>query len=315
MDCSVQQLTRRQCLTLMAAAAAATLAPGFCPAETDKNFLRVAVSTETLAGANINDARAAYRVWMEEVDRQTGHVIAEVVPGVFISSEELIQDVRQGTVQCYGVTALEYARLAALTDPDFLVLQDYLADGMEYVLLVHNSSPFKTIADLKGAQIVSHTHRDMVLMPAWLGTLLAANNLPQPERFFGSMTPYAKINQVVLPVFFRRADGACLARQSWQTAVDLNPQLGRDLRLLAVSPKIIPIAIGFRRNCNAIGRKNLIDSMLSLSTAIAGQQIAALYQSRRFVLRSASIMNSTLEMVRQYERISAQLAEPRKGKP
>jgi ABC-type phosphate/phosphonate transport system substrate-binding protein len=299
----------------MAGAAAATLAPGFCPAETDKNFLRVAVSTETLAGANINDARAAYRVWMEEVDRQTGHVIAEVVPGVFISSEELIQDVRQGTVQCYGVTALEYARLAALTDPDFLVLQDYLADGMEYVLLVHNSSPFKTIADLKGAQIVSHTHRDMVLMPAWLGTLLAANNLPQPERFFGSMTPYGKINQVVLPVFFRRADGACLARQSWQTAVDLNPQLGRDLRPLAVSPKIIPIAIGFRRNCNAIGRKNLIDSMLSLSTAIAGQQIAALYQSRRFVLRSASIMNSTLEMVRQYERISAQLAEPRKGKP
>jgi ABC-type phosphate/phosphonate transport system substrate-binding protein len=315
MDCSVRQLTRRQCLTIMAGAAAATLAPGFCPAETDKNFLRVAVSTETLAGANINDARAAYRVWMEEVDRQTGHVIAEVVPGVFISSEELIQDVRQGTVQCYGVTALEYARLAALTDPDFLVLQDYLADGMEYVLLVHNSSPFKTIADLKGAQIVSHTHRDMVLMPAWLGTLLAANNLPQPERFFGSMTPYGKINQVVLPVFFRRADGACLARQSWQTAVDLNPQLGRDLRPLAVSPKIIPIAIGFRRNCNAIGRKNLIDSMLSLSTAIAGQQIAALYQSRRFVLRSASIMNSTLEMVRQYERISAQLAEPRKGKP
>jgi ABC-type phosphate/phosphonate transport system substrate-binding protein len=300
-----KQLTRRECLALIAAATAAAGARGLCWAGVDKNLLRVAVSVETVTGANINDARAAYRVWINEVSRQTGHIVADVVPDVFIPSEELIQDVRQGTVQCYGITALEYAELVDLSDPDFLVLQDYLADGMEYVLLVHNSRTFKKIADLRGAQILTHLHRDMVLLPAWLETMLAASSLPAADRFFGSNTLCDKVNQVVLPVFFRRADGACLARQSWEMAVEFNPQLGRDLRPLAVSPKIIPIAIAFRRNCNAIGRKNLLDSMLSLSTAIEGRQIAALYQSRRFVLRPASAMKGTLELVHQFERVHA----------
>jgi hypothetical protein len=53
--------------------------------------------------------------------------------------------------------------------------------------------------------------------------------------------------------------------------------------------------------------------MVSLSTMIAGQQIAALYQSRQFVLRPASVMKGTLELVHQFERVSAQQARSRRG--
>jgi ABC-type phosphate/phosphonate transport system substrate-binding protein len=119
----------------------------------------------------------------------------------------------------------------------------------------------------------------------------------------------------VLPVFFKRADAACLARGSWETAVELNPQLGRDLRALAVSPKIIPIAIGFRRGCNANGRKMLLDSMLTISNSTAGQQISALYQARGFVARPTSVMKGTVEMVRKFQRLSAQQAGSQNGKP
>jgi ABC-type phosphate/phosphonate transport system substrate-binding protein len=176
---------------------------------------------------------------------------------------------------------------------------------MEYVLLVHNNSSFKKLADLHGAQLVTHLHRDMVLAPVWLGTSLAANNLPQADHFFASQKKTDNLNQVVLPVFFRRTDAACLARRNWETAVELNPQLGHDLRFLAVSPKLVPIAIAFRRGCSQEGRKVLIDSILKVASVTAGQQIVALYQSHGFIVRPTSIMNSTVEMVRQFERISA----------
>jgi hypothetical protein len=312
MDVSNKQIDRRRCLALLAGTAAATQVPGFCWADNDRKMLRVAVSTDTLAGSNINDARTAYKVWINEYSRQLGKVTAEADPLVFIPSEDLIRGVRQGAIDCFGVTALEYAKLFDWADPDFLVLQDYLTDGIEYVLLVHNSSTFKKTGDLKGAQILSHLHRDMVLLTAWLDTMLAAANLPSADRFFGSNTLRDKVNQVILPVFFRRADGACLTRRSWETAVELNPQLGRDLRPLAVSPRIVPIALCFRRNCNPYGRKMLLDSMLSLSNSTAGQQMAALYQSRAFVLRPVSVMKTTLEMVHQFERIS-QSSRSRKG--
>jgi len=312
MDTSSNQITRRQLLTLLAGAAAATLAPELCRGENDRKLLRVAISTDTLAGANINDARASCKVWINEMSLASGHLTAEAVPEVFIPSEELIRDVRQGTVDCFGVTALEFAKLANVIDPAFVVLQDYLADGMEYVLLVHSSSPFKKVADLRGAQILSHLHRDMVLLPVWLGTMLAAANLPPTEHFFGSLSPRENVNQVVLPVFFRRADGALLARRSWEMAAELNPQLGRDLRPLAVSPKLIPIVIGFRRNCNPERRTLLIGSMVHISSVVAGRQIAALYQSSGFVVRPTSAMKGTLEMVDQFERASAKQTGTRK---
>jgi ABC-type phosphate/phosphonate transport system substrate-binding protein len=310
---SDKRMTRRQSMTMLASIVAAMLAPEFCRGANDKRPLRIAISVDTLAGANVNDARAAYLVWLREVARYTGTHTAEVVPEIFLLPEDLIRDVRQGSLDCYGVTAPELAKLVDLTVPEEIVIQDYLAEGMEYVLLVHNSGPIKKIADLRGAQIVSHLHRDMVLVPAWLGTMLASSGLPQPEHFFASQKLSDKINQVVLPVFFRRVDAACLARRNWEMAVELNPQLGRDLRPLAVSPKVIPIGFFFRCNTNADSRKALIQSIQTISTLTAGQQIVALYQSRAFVVRPLSAMRATLEMVRQFDRVSRQQPGARKG--
>jgi phosphonate transport system substrate-binding protein len=294
--------------------AAAALAPALSWSESKRSLLLVAISVETLAGENVNDARAAYRVWLREVANQYGVKTAEPVPDIFISSDDLIRDVRQDTIDCYGVTALEFAKIADLTDPDSLVVQDYFSDGMEYVLIVHNQSRFKSLSDLRGANIISHHHRDMVLLQPWLSTTLADNNLPAPESFFASQKFNASLTQVVLPVFFRRFDGACLARQNWETAKELNPQLGRDLRPLLVSPKVIPIVFGFRRGTNPNSRKALIDSIQRISTITAGAQIVALYQSKGFVVRSISAMKTTLEMIRKYDRLKAQQAGPSKGK-
>jgi len=305
MQGSEEEISRRQCLTLMTGALAAALSPELCRGENPAHVLRVAISTETLAGANVNDARAAYKVWTNELTRKFPSTVAQMVPEIFLPSEELMRGVRQGTIECFGITALEFAKVADLVDPDSLILQDYLSEGMEYVLLVHNNSPFNKVADLRGAQLVTHFHRDMVLAPAWLGSMLAANNLPQPDHFFASQKKTDNLNQVVLPVFFHRTDAACLARRNWDTAVELNPQLGHELRFLAVSPKLVPIAIGFRRGCSPEGRKILIDSILKIASQAAGQQIVALYQSHGFIVRPTSIMNSTVEMVRQFEHISA----------
>ncbi len=308
------KITRRQCLTGMAAALAASLTPALSWSEIKRTLLLVAISEETLAGANVNDARAAYRVWLRELASQYGVKTAEPVPDIFISSEEIIRDVRQNTIDCYGVTAIEFTKIADLTDPDYLVVQDYFSDGMEYLLLVHNQSRFKTISDLRGANIVSHLHRDMVLLQPWLSVTLADNNLPAPESFFASQKLNASLTQVVLPVFFRRFDGACLARQSWETAKELNPQLGRDLRPLLVSPKVIPIVFGFHRGTNPSSRKLLIDSIQRVSTLTAGAQIVALYQSKGFVVRSISVMKNSLDIVHRYDRLRAQQGLS-KGKP
>jgi hypothetical protein len=306
-----KQMNRRQCLTTLVAATAVALAPRLCMSERDRAILRMAISVETLIGANINDARAAYRVWIDRAFHQNGQTNVEFDPEIFIPSEQILREIRMDTIDCYGVNALEFAKVADLADPDNLLLLSYLADGIDYVLLVHKNSPFKKIEDLRGTQIATHLNHDMVLLPAWLDTMLASKNLPEASRFFSSLTPYEKLTQVVLPVFFRRLDGACLARRNWETAVELNPQLGRDLWPIAVSPRVIPCAIGIHRGCNPGAVKQFIDALLRVSKQPEGQQILALYQANGFQVRPTSAMNSTLEMVRLHERVTA---AARKGK-
>jgi len=307
------RVTRRQCLTLLAGAAATTLTPGFCRAESEKRLLRLAVSADTLAGANLADARTAYQVWIDTAFHQFGQATADVVPGIFLASAELIREVRQGRIESYVSTAQEFSVLGDLTDPAAIVVQDYLADGMEYLLLVHKDGPYKKLADLRGARLVSHQHRDMILLSVWLGTLLAASGLPTPDHLFASQTRQSSVTRVILPVFFRHADAACVARRDWNTAVELNPQMGRDLRILAVSPKVIPVAVGVRRNSNATARATLLDSLVSISKVRAGQQIASLFDARVLLARPFSAMKDTLEMVHRFEQLNGQQAGPRKG--
>ena len=276
-------------------------------------MLLFAVSAATLAGTNLNDARAAYQIWINEIIRESGRPFARTVPGIFISSDEIVGGIRQGKIECFGVTALEFAKVSRLVYSDEVVLQDYLADGIEYVLLVRSDSHVQNVADLKGRQLLSHLHRDMVLAPAWLTVLLAANKLGLPDSFWRTDSTHEKVNEVILPVFFRSADAACVSRRNWETAVELNPQLGHDLKILAVSPKVIPMVIGFRNNCDAEARARVIDSMLQISTTKVGRQIMALYGTQTFVGRPSSVLQGTLEMVRQYVRISLQTAGSRKG--
>jgi phosphonate transport system substrate-binding protein len=117
----------------------------------------------------------------------------------------------------------------------------------------------------------------------------------------------------VLPVFFRRVDGACMARRSWETAVELNPQLGRDLRPIAVSPKVIPIVFAFRNNTRPTERKALIDAIQHIYARPAGQQIVDLYQSHGFVVKPMSAMKNTMEMIHQFERLPAQQKRSQRG--
>jgi ABC-type phosphate/phosphonate transport system substrate-binding protein len=184
---------------------------------------------------------------------------------------------------------------------------------MEYVLLVHAGSSFNKTADLRGSQLVTHRHRDMVLLEAWLGTMLAEANLPSPEHFFGGQKQSDNVNQVVLPVFFRRMDAACLARRDWETVVELNPQLGRDLRAFAISPKLIPIGCFFRKDVSVEARQALIQSIQRISSETVGREIVSLYQSQSFAVRTMAAMKPTLDLLHQYERLAGPKASPRKG--
>lgn len=298
-------MTRRHFSRWLAGLAASTLMARHGFAQNRVRPPRVAISVETLAGVNPNDARAAYRVWSREIMGGLGTTSSELVPDIYFSSEQTVQMIKWGAIDMFGITALEYSQVVDFIDASSVVVADYMADGMEYILLVHNDSNFKKLRDLRGGKLIMEHHRDMNVAPAWIGNLLATDNLPQMNLFFGGHLVRDSITQVVLPVFFRSMDAACLVRRHFETAVELNPQLGKGMHALAISPKVVPNVFCFHKNCNAEIKRAGTDVITNAANVPAGRQMLALFQSRSLVSRPGSCMKTTLDLLHSYALASA----------
>jgi ABC-type phosphate/phosphonate transport system substrate-binding protein len=294
-------LTRRNFLTRLAMGTAGVMlsAPS-SPAE--ETPIRVGVSMDTLAGANINDARAAYRVWGDQISQTLALRHARMLEQVFFPTDQMTQLIRTGQIDCFALTALEYARALEFIDQDVMMVEDYSLNGIENILLVHRDSPYGKLADLKGLKLPTLHHRDTALFQAWLDVELARAGLPPADKFFETIAPHDKASEVLLPLFFRREQVAGISRRAFDLACELNPQLGRDLRVLATSPRIIPVGFWFRKGGNADDKRAFQQAMQRLSTVTAGRQVLALYQSTGFAAKPCSIMAPTLDLIRQYER-------------
>jgi len=264
---------------------------------------RVAISADTLAGANLNDARAAYKVWGEQISRKLDMSNTELHPEIFIPSAQMIQMIRAGDVDCFALTAWEFAKVSELLDPNYMMVEDYAVNGVDYLLLVHATSQYRRLEDLRGAKMTLHHHRDTLLVEEWIACQLATAKLPLPERFFEAVDKRDNLNQVLLPLFFRRIPAAAMTRRVYDTAVELNPQLAKDLRIIAVSPKVVGDGFFFRLGCDPEGKRQFQDALVRFKSLPAGQQCLALYQASGFSQRPCSIMSGSLELIRQYERL------------
>jgi ABC-type phosphate/phosphonate transport system substrate-binding protein len=296
-------ITRRQFMRSVFAAAALAASSGARRMRAEHRPFRVALSVETLAGANVNDARAAYRVWADEVARGLNMYHSEIIPEIFIPSAQMIQMIRGQEVDCFALTAWEYSKVLDIIDSNQMMVEDYAVNGMEYLLLVHASSPYKGIADLRGSKIVVHHHRDTILLEAWLSILLLNATLPSADLFFEAIDMKDNLNEVILPLFFRRVPAIAITRRAYETATELNPQLGRDLRVLAASPPVVSDGFFFRTGCDPLGKTEFQNALLRFTTLPAGRQCLALYQSTGFFARPCSIMSGSLAMIHQYERL------------
>lgn len=269
----------------------------------EKPPLRVGVSLETLAGANVNDARAAYRVWGEEVARNLHMTHSAMLDQVFYTSTQILQMIRSAQIDGVALSGLEYVRAIEYLSPEITVVEDYATSGIDYVLLVHRGSSYQKLEDLKHTRIALLHHRDTSLLKIWLTIALAGVHQPEPDLFFDTVETHEKVNDVILPLYFGKVDAAGISRRAFMLTAELNPQLGRDLRVLSASPKVVPVGFWFRKGCDVVERTEFVQAMVKLRTVTAGRQVLALYQSTGFVMMPNSVMDGTLDLVHQYDRI------------
>lgn len=296
-DQSPANHSRRQAIALMIGMAGiSSRLPGA------STTLRVALSETVVSGVNINDARVAMQVWIRQMMMDLS-VAVEISPRIFDTSEEIVRRARYGQFDVVALTTVEYRRIAEFLDAGLILAEAGPRATVEYLLLVKRANGATRLGDLRGRRLAILDNTRMCVAQAWLSNLLQESHLGSSDQFFASVTPEIKSSRVVLPVFFGQVDACLTSRAAFETMCELNPQVGRDLAVVANSPPVVSGLCAFHKDYHGEGREKLTRIYVSAPSTPAEQQLATLFEFRQLAPKDASYLKPTLAILDAADRV------------
>jgi phosphonate transport system substrate-binding protein len=143
----------------------------------------------------------------------------------------------------------------------------------------------------------------MNLAAVWLDVELAKKSLPQTTKLVGKITEATKAAKTVLPVFFNQADACLITRRAFDTMVELNPQVGRQLRVIATSPDYIASLFGFLTDVPTELKEKTIRAFSRLHTTTIGLQTLTLFQTDTILECPVATFAPSLALLDEHARL------------
>ena len=262
--------------------------------------LRLGFSQQVFEGRSENDLLAALKVWADTLFEQGG-VRIDPAMAVFRSVDELAELLRSHRLDGVSLTLED-----AVAMPEGLLAGPYLRDERggdthrRFVLLVRADGDIDQLADLRSQKVALFTGREASLTTTWLDAQLSQEGLPRSSELFGEMEAHRKISTAVLNVFFGQSSAGIVTEAGFRTMVDLNPQLGRSLRVLLTSPPFMPTLFCFSTDLAPTRREGLAEEFLGLTTWARGRQVLEVFQADRVVVVSPVEVERSLDLVRSW---------------
>jgi len=267
--------------------------------------LRFGFAAETLSGVNESDARAALKVWAQTVGTERG-IPVDPLMSIYPDTAALGGALRQEQVDAVTLSTEQYWQLRREIPFSALVLGKIQGKFTEeYVLLVRRDGPVVRLADLRGRSVNIHQGPRGNLGALWIETLLLEARQGRADAFWGKVTRSAKTASVVLPVFFKQADACIVTRNGFDTMNELNPQVGRQLKILAESPPLVPTVFCFRASLVSPYRDKLVAEIDQISKSVAGRQSLALFQSEQLTEQPLAMLDETCALLDRHHELRA----------
>jgi phosphonate transport system substrate-binding protein len=270
--------------------------------------LHVAFSSRVFPDVDHRDVQIAMELWAKELSRKVGIHQAQVT--LFNSPDEIRKMVRSGEIHLVTLPPMEYlAWQRELNIVPAYVAANKSGRDMEYLLIVRRNSGVTKVPDLRGKTLAMPPAAKDQTSSLWLTVLLLREGVRDAHGYLGKMADAGKPSQAILGVFFRQYHAAIVHRGSLETCIAVNPQLGKDLIVLAESKSLIgeisciPAALGRRM------RQAIDTAALTLHETAVGRQMTTLFHIDRVVPFNPSYLAGLEGLLRERERLTAKTAK------
>ena len=265
--------------------------------------VRVGTVTEIYPGVNAADARAAMQLWIDALLGKTGGRYVGVSV-VFDSIEGPIQAVLKGELEVVNLSSVDFLRARPQVALEPMAVGMF-ADGevkQEFLLVTRRNGGLQRLADLRGKRLLVNP-LDWRVARLWLEVLLHQEGLLGSGVHLGEIVRAEGLSKQVLPVFFGQADACIVTARGLATLAELNPQLARQLAVLARSPAYLAYLTCLAPGLDEELHRDFMDMALNLHRDSAGRQMLTLFGLERTVSFKPEYLENLEELVAEYEQL------------
>ncbi len=264
--------------------------------------LHVAFSTRIFPDVDHSDARIAMELWAKELSRKAGIPHARVT--LFTNPDAIEGMVRRGDVHLVILPPADYLAWRRLPLAPAYVAANKSGKEMEYLLVVRRDSGLSGVRDLRGKTLALSSAAKDPIGFLWITVLTLREGVGDAGCFIGKFSEVHKSSKAVLGVFFRQYQAAIVSRGSLETCIAVNPQLGKELTVIASSKSMIgeisciPSTVGKRL------RESMDNAAVTLHETPAGRQIATLFRINRVIPFNPSYLEGLEDLLRERDRLA-----------
>ncbi len=271
----------------------------------EKYRVKYGYQLRSMPNVLIKDAKAALKVWADELGNEEG-----LKPEVHIYKEldSLIKDFQKGELDLISVDPLDY--LLSMQEMEVKFAFNPIRYGRKtykYLLLVRADSPFVDIRDLRGKELVVMKEAHAGLL--FLNTLLLRHKQEEADSFFFAIKERNKVLKVILSVFFGQADACIVPEGAFKTMAELNPQIGKQLRIIDSSDEIVWGISLFRKDIDEEIKEKIQKITYSLKERVRGRQVLMLFKFEDLVQLEESSLDTLKILLNEYEKLKAKKLE------
>ncbi|MET0066640.1 MAG: PhnD/SsuA/transferrin family substrate-binding protein [Candidatus Thiodiazotropha sp.] len=263
--------------------------------------IKVGGSVESLHESTRTDAEIAFKMVFNEMLVDINESLAI---RIYDSNREVIEKFKQNDVQVIFIDSASYLDIESWIHPvGRYTLQYGPSLKQRYLLLVRNDSSFNSLESLRGRRL-SHCTGHRIGM-RYLDAELMQRGLPESPRFFAEARVKNNMNSAVVDVYFGKSDVALVPEYGFELAKELNPQVGRQLSVIAASEPLIYITVGLHKTFPEDRMRKVEPSFLSEQPTRRLQSILESFHITRYVRITDEIIEETRAVNDRYHRLKA----------
>jgi phosphonate transport system substrate-binding protein len=274
------------------------------------SHLRVGYTIDKFSDVDVNDAKAAVKVWMDMIVKRRGAATkTELLTYQDLPSlEKAIRDKKIDLVFLYPE---EYLEIKNRIPFEPVAISTPLNDLVKrFSVLVRKDRGIQEVRGLRGRGILVERSENSGLLNLWFETLLMREGALSARDFFLNVRETNKTSQAVLPVFFGQADACVVSHSAFGIMTELNPQLSQEIAVIALSAGyirgVVCMSTSFHEKYGG-----LVEEILSIHAEAQGKQILTLIKVNRMVPFESSYLETVEALLREHRALKLKLAKNR----